>query len=174
VSGTRAVTIRAAAPDDAPSIARVRIASWRWAYRGLVPDAVLDAMSVDDSELNWRRTILARDAISVFVAEDGAEAVGFVSAGPSRDDDASDGAGEIGAIYVLPAHAGTGVGGGLMAAAEDALRASAFTRATLWVLRANTAARGFYEHRGWTWDGTTSTHQVQCEHLPVLRYGAGL
>lgn len=168
------VAIRAAGPDDAPSIARVRIESWRWAYRGLVPDAVLDAMSVDDSELDWRRTVLAHDGISVFVAEDGAGAVGFVSAGPSRDDAAPANTGEIGALYVLRAHTGAGVGAALMRAGEDALRTGGFERATLWVLWANTVARGFYEHRGWTWDGTTSTHQVQCDHLPVVRYALDL
>lgn len=168
------VAIRAAGPDDAPAIARVRIESWRWAYRGLVPDALLEAMSVDDGEGDWRRTIAAPDGISVFVAEGGGRAVGFVSAGPSRDDDALTGTGEIGALYVVRAHAGTGVGGALMTAAEDSLRAGGFARATLWVLQANAAARGFYEHRGWTCDGTIGTHQVQCDHLPVVRYGVDL
>lgn len=168
------VVIRAAGPEDAASIARVRIASWRWAYRGLVPDDLLDAMSADDTELHWRRSILAADGIRVFVAEAGDTAVGFASAGPSRDEDAADATGEIGAIYVEREHAGTGVGGALMAAAEEALRAAGFGRATLWVLRDNEAARGFYEHRGWAWDGTTGTHQVDCDHLPVVRYVADL
>jgi GNAT superfamily N-acetyltransferase len=170
----RDVAIRAAGPDDAPSIARVRVESWRWAYRGLVPDAALDALSVEDSELDWRRTIVAGDGISVFVAEDAGAAVGFVSAGPSRDAAAPADVGEIGALYVVRAHAGAGVGGALMSRAEDALRAGGFARATLWVLQANAAARGFYEHRGWAGDGTTSTHQVQCDHLPVVRYAVDL
>jgi len=171
---TADVTVRAADPHDAASIARVRVESWRWAYRGILPDALLDAMSVDDTERTWRRSILTDESIRVFVAETADAAVGFVSASPSRDDDAREGTGEIAAIYVVPERAGAGGGRAIMAVAEDALRADGFVRATLWVLRDNAPARGFYEHRGWTWDGTTGTHQVECDHLPVVRYAADL
>jgi hypothetical protein len=41
-------------------------------------------------------------------------------------------------------------------------------------MEANRLGRGFYERAGWTWDGTTSTHQVQCANLPVIRYRIAL
>lgn len=41
--------------DDARAIAAVHIASWRAAYRGLLPDAALDALTLDGREGDWRR-----------------------------------------------------------------------------------------------------------------------
>ena len=40
--------VRAATPDDARGIAEVHVAGWRWAYRGQMPDALLDSLSVED------------------------------------------------------------------------------------------------------------------------------
>jgi len=44
-----AATIRRATPADARAIAQVRVDAWRVTYRGMIPDAYLDAMTVDDS-----------------------------------------------------------------------------------------------------------------------------
>ncbi len=70
--------LRRADPDDARAIAQVRIDAWRTTYRGMIPDAYLAAMSVDDSETMWRRVLTAGpNTASVFVAASGAEVVGF-------------------------------------------------------------------------------------------------
>ena len=161
--------VRPATPQDARAIAEVRVASWRWAYRGLVPDDVLAGMSVAESEAGWRG-ILADPAVAVFVASLGDRLVGFASCCASRDADAPPGTGEIGALYVVEEVAGTGVGSALMTAAEGKLRSSGHVRATLWVLASNDRGRGFYERRGWRWDGSTGTHHVDCAGLPVVRY----
>src|SRR5665647_1820355 len=39
--------VRRAEPQDAPVVARVHTASWRQAYRGLLPQEYLDALSVE-------------------------------------------------------------------------------------------------------------------------------
>ncbi|WP_330987113.1 hypothetical protein [Herbaspirillum lusitanum] len=51
------VTVRRATVDDAALIAQVRIDSWRAAYRGLIPDAYLDGMKVEDSTRMWTRVL---------------------------------------------------------------------------------------------------------------------
>jgi hypothetical protein len=77
-----AVTVRDAVADDARAIAEVHVASWRWAYRGQVPDGILDSLSVDEREANWERS-LSREEVGVTVAIDAAGAVvGFVETGP--------------------------------------------------------------------------------------------
>jgi hypothetical protein len=38
-------TIRIAAPEDAPGIANMHVASWRETYAGMVPDAMLSSLS---------------------------------------------------------------------------------------------------------------------------------
>jgi hypothetical protein len=45
--------IRAARPDDAPAIGRVQIETWRAAYRGIVWDATLAALSHTVRAREW-------------------------------------------------------------------------------------------------------------------------
>ena len=71
------ITIRRAAPADAEAIARVRIEGWRQSYKGLVPQASLDAMSVEASVPMWTRVLAAPgDRAGVFVAASGDGVVG--------------------------------------------------------------------------------------------------
>jgi GNAT superfamily N-acetyltransferase len=170
-----AIRIRPGTPDDARAIAEVHVASWRDAYRGLLPDEYLEKLSVEEREA--RRLAWFADpepGSGVLVAEEAGRIVGFVSFGPSRDEDASEGIGEVPAIYVDPRAVGTGVGRELFAAATQALREVGFRRATLWVLEANERARGFYEKAGWSWDGSVSTHRFECANEPVVRYAVDL
>lgn len=166
-------TIRAAGPDDAGDIAALHVASWRWAYRGLLADGVLDALNVDERAVMWTE-LLADDHVTVLVAERDGALAGFASAGASRDDDATQETGEVAAIYLAEAEAGTGLGRALFARIQDELRSHGFTRATLWVLETNARARRFYEREGWLWDGSVSDHQIQCDRQPIVRYVAAL
>jgi GNAT superfamily N-acetyltransferase len=82
--------------------------------------------------------------------------------------------GELAMLYVARDHVGRGLGRALHDRALDALRDASFTRATLWVLAANTRGRGFYEHVGWAPDGTRGDHMVECANHPMLRYAMAL
>ena len=73
------IEIRPATASDARAIARVRIDTWRTAYRGIVPSAYLDATDVEQSEALWQRVLDAEAATaSVFVAERDGEIVGLL------------------------------------------------------------------------------------------------
>jgi ribosomal protein S18 acetylase RimI-like enzyme len=78
--------------------------------------------------------------------------VGFVTFGPSRDEDAV-GMGEIYALYVDPGRYGGGLGRMLMAHARGRLKEQGFEAAVLWVLQGNERAARFYEREGWKPDG---------------------
>ena len=173
VADTATVRIRRATSEDARAVAEVHVGSWRHAYRGMLPDAYLDRLSIDDREAMWRDA-LADDPTDVFVAEDGERVVGFASLGPSRDADASEDVGEILTIYVEPSAMGAGVGRELLRATIQALRDRTYRRATLWVLEANERARRFYEKAGWTWDGSVDRHDFDCANEPVVRYAIDL
>jgi GNAT superfamily N-acetyltransferase len=167
--------IRAASLQDADAIAELHVAAWRWAYRGLMADDVLDALSLEERATQWRSTLAeARAQKATFVAERGGRIVGFTSVGRSVDAEASPETGEVYAIYLDEAVLATGVGRDLFARANTSLRELGFGRATLWVLEANDRARWFYEKAGWTWDGTTSMHDDECANLPIVRYAVDL
>ena len=151
------------------------MASWRDAYRGLVPDDYLDRLSVDERERTRREHL--EDPSSdwgTLVADDGGRVVGFSTYGPSRDDDATAATGEVPAIYLDPDVVGTGVGRELLAETIVELRAAGFTRASLWVLEGNDRARRFYEKAGWAWDGSVSAHSFDTVTKPVVRYAIDL
>ena len=167
------VVIRPGTVDDADAIGAAHVASWRWAYRGQLPDDLLDGLDPQERAVGWRATILD-DQVDVIVADDDGQVVGFASATASRDDDAPPSTGEILTLYVVKEAAGTGAGRALLAGAHGLLKARGHTRATLWVLESNRRARHFYERNGWVWDGSRSDHQVQCANMPVVRYAADL
>jgi GNAT superfamily N-acetyltransferase len=52
-------------------------------------------------------------------------------------------------------HAGSAVGGALLAVVEEQWRELEAPAAVLWVIRSNERARAVYAHLGWSPDGTT-------------------
>ena len=164
---------RGAEADDVDALAALHVASWRWAYRGLLDADVLDRLSVDERASMWRELIDGGETV-VVLAERGDRLLGFASGAASRDDDARPGTGEVGAIYLAEEAAGTGLGTELFVEIQGELRARGFVRATLWVLESNARARRFYEREGWRWDGSTSDHQIQCDRQPIVRYAGDL
>ncbi len=166
-------TIRLARASDVEDIAALHVAAWRWAYRGLLADATLAALSADEREPVWA-ALVGDPSVSVLVAERDGALAGFASASASREEDAAPGTGEVAAIYLDENAAGSGLGAELFAGIQDELRARSFTRASLWVLETNARARRFYEREGWRWDGSRSDHQIQCDRRPIVRYVAEL
>ena len=155
------ITIRRATPDDAEAIARVRIEGWRRSYKGLVPQAYLDAMSVSASLPLWQRVLAAPgDIASVFVAAGTGGVVGF-AAGNRLDEPKLGFDAELTAIYLAHEVQRRGLGRRLVAtvAAERATHGA--TGMIVWVLAGNLGARRFYEALGaellveqpFEWDG---------------------
>lgn len=153
--------IRIATPDDARGIATAHVLAWQSAYRGLVAQEHLDALSIDRRETGWKQILTdaatRRQRVLVWDA-DGIE--GFICVGPSRDQDVDPSSvGELQAIYLIPSAWRQGIGHALHDAGMDLLRLRDCTEATLWVLEGNERAIAFYEDQGWRADGTTK-HEV--------------
>ena len=85
------VTIRVATEGDASGIARVHVRSWQEAYAGIVPDAYLASLDADERTAQWGRYLREgpADEIHTWVALAADRVVGFVTVGPSRDEDAA-------------------------------------------------------------------------------------
>jgi ribosomal protein S18 acetylase RimI-like enzyme len=147
-----AAHIRPAILSDSQAIAFVQVAVWNSAYKGLVPDALIERMSVTDRQKGWT-TILNSFAETgrgaCFVAEIDGAIQGFASCGAQRDSDLSVAyPGEISAIYVQGDHQRSGVGRALMQACAQALETMDLHGAALWVLAENEGARAFYAALG--------------------------
>ena len=59
------MTVRPATVSDAASIAHVNLQTWRVAYRGQMPDAVLDALRVERSTVGWQERLGGSAASSI-------------------------------------------------------------------------------------------------------------
>lgn len=175
--------IRKVVPEDGPGIARVRVLAWQKAYRGLLPDRMLDSMNHLEEGKKWRESLgNLPSSRSIFVAEEdngaavsrdtASSILGFCACGPVREIDPQFSA-EISALYVLPDDQGKGIGRALVYAAADWLRRQGHGNMIIYVLRDNFPARGFYEAVGGRlarermWD-------IQGISMPEVGYGYNL
>jgi GNAT superfamily N-acetyltransferase len=141
------IVVREARPEDAAAIARVNVDTWRTAYRGIVPDGVLEALSVERAATFWGE-VLTREGGThlVFVAEgEGGELIGFACAVVPADEPGY--GSELRALYVLDDRQGRGIGRRLVRAVTGRLLEDGVASMMLWVFAAN-PARGFYEALG--------------------------
>ena len=138
--------MRRAVVDDAEGIERVRTDTWRDAYRGLMPDSLLDGLSYDASRRRAIMSALPPHQVAI-VAEVNGDVVGFCLGGRTRTPD-DPFRGEVYAIYVLPQHHGQGIGRALFQAGARELVDRGFSSMIVWVLRENVPSRAFYEHMG--------------------------
>jgi GNAT superfamily N-acetyltransferase len=165
--------VRPATLADADAIAQVHVATWQAAYDGLLPAGYLASLAAERRAPIWR-TALSSGSATVHVAVDDDALIGFAAVGPSRDDGAAAGTGELTAIYVDPDHWGEGTGAALHDAGLASLAAAGHTKATLWVLDTNRRARGFYGRHGWSPDGGTKQAEIGDATITEVRYARQL
>jgi len=138
------VLIRTARYEDAASIARVHVESWRTAYRGIVPEAYLAGLNIEERTTRWGQILTSPSR--VLAAERDGKIVGFIAGGPIRQPVGECDA-ELYAIYIdLPVR-GKGIGTALLSALAKLLDEDGFKSMAAWVLDANSATT-FYQRTG--------------------------
>lgn len=165
--------VRHAVLDDAEGIARVHTRSWQIAYRGIMSDDYLDALSWETRFKMWSSRLSTTQPASnnLFVATDADDSVtGFAAIGEVRDEDlASKRFFELFAIYVDPEAWAQGIGKALLASALQSVPGEA-PGVSLWVLAGNDRARRFYQHNGFEHDGTSKVQSIGGRDLEEVRY----
>lgn len=149
------MSIRTAIPSDARRLAAINVAAWRSAYRGLLPDSVLDKLSLEAKADRLRGRIIDPTTQVRVLEQDGA-IVGYVTFGASQDGDADqERVGEIYALYLEPGNWRKGHGSALVQAAIVSLQDAKCAEVTLWALYNNERASRFYQALGFMADGAT-------------------
>ena len=163
--------IRHAEPSDAGGIAAVQVAAWQSAYRGLMPDHVLDGLSVQAAKQRWRERI-AEPWGHILVVERGDRIVGHAACGTTRDQDVDrERVGEIYVLYVHPCAWRCGYGSALVDQCLARLREEEFREVILWVLQGNEQAIRFYQAAGFEADGATPTkRRADGTEMRLVRY----
>lgn len=164
------MNIRDASLADAENIARIHVDSWQSAYRGQIPDIILDNLDSAKRAVFWQ-THLADARFRTFVAEMNGQVIGFCDLIPSRDADSNPQiTAEIAAIYIHPNHWRRGAGRALCLRAFATARNTGFKIITLWALKSNTAAQQFYRALGFQPDGATKSELLNDHVLHEMRF----
>jgi ribosomal protein S18 acetylase RimI-like enzyme len=170
-------SVRRATVADARGLARINIAGWRGAYRGIVPEPVLESLDLERRTAAFVRR-LAGERMATFVAvtpDDVVAAYATVTPVRTGSDDVPDRrTGELASLYADQDHLGQSAGHAAHQAGMDRLGAQGFDRAVLWVFQANTVARRFYERHGWCCDDVRRNEVLGSLPVREVRYSRSL
>jgi GNAT superfamily N-acetyltransferase len=172
------VTIRLARPEDALAIAEIHVASWRAVYPGIVPQEILDGLSIDRRAASWSRVLAEPGERRTWVACRDGRPIGFAGTEPLGSDadtpaerEQLEGRpAELKTVYLVPDAIGAGIGRRLFGRAIDDLVERGYSPLILWVFTANVRARRFYEAAGWRPDGAAKTIDFGGTEIEEIRY----
>ncbi len=136
--------IRRAVLEDAKGIAEVHVQSWQETYKGIVDQAYLDNLKVEERYRRWKAGLASKsDSEPTYVAESNeGRIIGFASFGPERTKKYGVD-GELYAIYLLENYKGRKVGTALFQAGINEL-VKTYSSILVWVLAEN-KSKLFYE-----------------------------
>ena len=150
--------------DDRLAISEIYEESWRYAYKGMIPQSYLDsipkghwASHIDNP--NW----------NTLIAIDNERIIGTSSFCKSRFEQ-FDNWGEIISIYLLPEYMGKGYGTALLKCVILELKKQGYENVFLWVLKENIRARRFYEQLGFLPTDDMLTDHIGGKDVSEIRY----
>lgn len=161
--------IREATINDAVPIALAHITSSQEAYQGILSVKEVTNELIESRSHTWEEFIRSEET-RIYVYKDGHTVIGFIQFGKCRDEDLKgEKMGEIWAIYVSPPHWRAGVGSELMNEALNEIVRMGFEQVSLWVLKENKRAIGFYQKIGFRPDGVVKAHKSTTEAIRMTR-----
>lgn len=137
------MNIRFAEKKDAEIICKINVQTWQNAYKGIIADSVLEARKADKKRIDTWEKIIQSDERVVLVCENDGVVVGYLAAGPARDDYGAEN--EIYALYVKPDFQRKGIGSALIKKYKEVIQNKTFY---LYMLRKNQQAADFYLKNG--------------------------
>ena len=150
--------------DDRLAVSRVYEISWKYAYRGIVPQSYLDSIPSG----RWANRIDQLGFHNLVLLEDGL-LIGTAAYCGARTEEFA-GYGELVSLYLLPEYIGKGYGRSLLNASLQGLAAIGFRDVYLWVLERNRHARRFYEEFGFTNAGIYLDSEISGKSLCEIQY----
>lgn len=148
------IKINYATSEDFRILGKIHAASWKVAYKSIIPSEVLDNITVEKRGAYFKKALEEGWEDDAIIYEDDIP-LGFICIGKARDKDLNDSYGEIGGLYLLPEAFGKGIGSALIQWGIKELNSKGYEKVILWVLEDNSRAIKFYEKHGFTFDGTS-------------------
>jgi L-amino acid N-acyltransferase YncA len=155
------LSIKKASSSDAYDIALINAVSWQKAYRGIVPDPIIDNISVEQWASGWRNQLDNNE--NVLLIHKTNQIIGFAHL--CKHNLLNSFRAELNSIYLHPTVWGNGYGKKLYFASLIELQRLGYKVIFVWVLAQNIRARKFYEAMGLQETGS-SRH---CNLFPRLQ-----
>lgn len=150
--------IREMRPEDYDQKGYIHYKAWQETYTGLMAERFISGQTLDKCQ-----TIAHRWPQNTLVAELDGELVGYGCYHKNKS-----GSGEVIAIYLLRQFQGLGIGRKLIDALLEQL--ADCSSVSLWVLKGNHRAIGFYEHYGFRFDGAEKVSALGTELRMIYHY----
>lgn len=150
--------------DSREEISNIYEQSWKYAYKGIIPQAYLDSIPKGQ----WCGAFDNPDRYTLVMLDD-EKIIGTSTYCKSRFEDYEDW-GEIVSIYFLPEYMGKGYGKPLLEQAVEELKTMGFQTVFLRVLEDNNRARLFYEKYGFKYGGKYYDDTIGGKQLRELQY----
>ena len=154
---------------DLPAVQRVTWTTWLDAYSSFIPESDLKSYFDSHYTLEALSALVQPPAKSGFVALIDDEVVGYAKTLFNGEEERF----YVSSLYILPGHQGKGIGGRLMAAAEEHARSFGVESVWLGVMTQNIQALEWYKKMGFefleeapfTMGNTTVTHLIGCRKI---------
>lgn len=138
--------IRRAKLDDAQSIAKVHVDSWRTTYKGIIPNDFLNNLSYEQRTELWKKNITRKDNYVVIVENNEGQILGFADAW-KRENNVEENSVDLTSMYLLEKHQGKGIGKKLFKELFEYFKQKGYEKIFVEVLEEN-KTRFFYEYYG--------------------------
>lgn len=136
--------IQEALAEDFSQVGQLYTQSWQKTYRGLLPDALLDRMTAQDSTEKWVRYCRQANQY-LFCAKAEGQLVGFAACKPCTMP--QEGL-LLDSLHVAPGCGGQGIGSCLIRRCARLARELGHTRLVVYVVKGNDRAQRLYQHLG--------------------------
>ena len=136
---------------DIPAIARIHVEGWKGAYGGIIDQAHLDGITIEERAAQWKEWL--PNNTTLLACQDD-KPIGFIAFGKVQTPPPGTSSirplytSEIYGLYLLPEYYRQGIGRALMQAACTTLLEQKHKSMCLWVLDKNDRGKGFYEAMG--------------------------
>ncbi len=151
--------IRKAVIDDAENIINVVQSSYKFSYRGYMPDDYLDSLSIKEDILEkWRNYIQKYEC---YVAEKQNKIFAFIMSDDKEDAKIF----EICILYVKPEYQKQGIGSLMVDYICDMKKRQAYKKSELWTMK-NGPALKFYEKKGFV---VTNEEKPWKFDIPIIK-----
>ncbi|MDO5601789.1 MAG: GNAT family N-acetyltransferase [Oscillospiraceae bacterium] len=150
--------------DDAMAVSRIYEESWKYAYKGIIPQSYLEAIPAG----RWAQNAEIAPWKTLVCVENGVLAGTACFCGSRFQQ--FEGWGEVVSLYLLPGYMGKGYGKSLLKRAVSELEKQGYEDIFLWVLEENERARHFYEQFGFLPAGDVLEDNIGGRNLREVRY----